>query len=302
MHESEKWKWNLSVVSDPQRPHGLQPSRPLHPWDFPGKSTRVGRHCLLRLSAIRMMSSAYLRLLIFLLAILIPAYAFLMMYTAYKLNKLDDHIQPFPTFPDLEPICCSMSGSNCCFLTCIHISQKAGQVVWYSHLLKNFPQFVVIHTVEGFSVVNEAEVNVFLEFPWFFYDPMDVDNLISGSFAFSKSSLYIWKLSVHVLLKPSLEDFQHYLASMWNEHNRAVLWAFFGIALLWDRNENWLFPVLWPLLSFPNLLAYGCGTFTASSFTILNNKGGIPSPPLALFVVMLLKDNLTSHPRMSGSR
>ena len=195
-----------------------------------------------------------------------------------------------------------MSGSNCCSLTCIHISQKAGQVVWYSHLLKNFPQFVVIHTVEGFSVVNEAEVNVFLEFPWFFYDPMDVDNLISGSFAFSKSSLYIWKLSVHVLLKPGLEHFQHCLASMWNEHNRAVLWAFFGIALLWDRNENWLFPVLWPLLSFPNLLAYGCGTFTASSFTILNNKGGIPSPPLALFVVMLLKDNLTSHPRMSGSR
>ena len=82
------------------------------------------------------------------------------MYSAYKLNKLDDRIQPFPTFPDLEPICCSMSGSNCCFLTCIHISQKAGQVVWYSHLLKNFPQFVVIHTVEGFSVVNEAETGI----------------------------------------------------------------------------------------------------------------------------------------------
>ena len=92
-----------------------------------------------------------------------------------------------------------MSSSNCCFLTCTQISQEAGQVVWYSHLLKNFPQFVVIHTLKGFNVVNEAEV--FLEF---FYDPMDVGNLISGSSAFSKSSLNIWKFSVHRLLKPSL--------------------------------------------------------------------------------------------------
>ena len=156
-------------------------------------------------------------------------------------------------------------------------------------------QFVVIHKVKGFSIVNEAEVNVFLEFPWFFYDPMDVDNLISGSFAFSKSSLNIWKFLLHILLKPCLENFDHYFASMWDELNCVVVWTFFGIMFLWEWNENWPFPVLWPLLSFPNLLAYGCGTFTASSFTILNNKGGIPSPPLALFVVMLLKATWLLH-------
>jgi len=87
-------------------------------------------------------------------------------------------------------------------------------VVWCSHLFKNFPQFVVIHTVKGFSIVNEAEVDVFLDFSCFFYDPMDVGNLISGSSTFSKSSLYIWKFSVHVLLKHSLKNFEHYLAGM----------------------------------------------------------------------------------------
>ena len=87
-------------------------------------------------------------------------------------------------------------------------------MVWYSHLLKNRPQFVVSHIVKGFSVVNEAEVNICLELSCFFCDPMDVGNLISGSSAFSKSSLYIWKFSVHVLLKPSLKDFEHKLASM----------------------------------------------------------------------------------------
>ena len=92
---------------------------------------------------------------------------------------------------------------------------------WYSHLFKNFPHFVVIHTVKGFSVVNEADV--FLEFSCFFYDPVDIGNLISGSSAFPKSSLYIWKFSVHVLLKPSLEEFEHYFASMWNECNCVVV-------------------------------------------------------------------------------
>ena len=149
-----------------------------------------------------------------------------------------------------------MSGSNRCFLTCIQVSQEAGKVVWYSHLFKNFPQFVVIHTVKCFWVVNEAEVDVFLEFSCFLYDPMDVGNLISGSSAFSKSNLYTWKFSVHVLLKPSLEDFEHDFASMWNECNCVVVWAFFGIALLWDWNDNWHFPVLWPLLCFLNLPAY----------------------------------------------
>ena len=107
-----------------------------------------------------------------------------------------------------------MSSSNCCFLTCIQVSQEAGKVVWYSHLLKNFPQFVVIHTVKGFSIINEAEVDILLEFSCFFYDPMDVCNLISGSSAFSKSSLNIWKFSVQLLLKPNLENFEHYFVSM----------------------------------------------------------------------------------------
>ena len=87
-------------------------------------------------------------------------------------------------------------------------------MVWYSHLLKNFPQFVVIHTVKGFGTVNKAEVNVFLEFSCFCYEPVNIGNLISGSSAFSKSSLNIWKFMVHVLLKPALENFKHYLASM----------------------------------------------------------------------------------------
>ena len=132
----------------------------------------------------------------------------------------------------------------CCSLICIKVSQEPGQVVWYSHLFKNFPQFVVIHTVKGFSVVNEAEVDVFLEFSCFFCDPTHIGNLISGSSAFSKSSLHIWKFSVYILLKPVLEDFEHYLASMWNENNCVVISTFFGIALLWDWNKNWHFPVL----------------------------------------------------------
>ena len=85
------------------------------------------------------------------------------MYSAYKLNKQGDkNIALTYSFPDLEPVCCSMSGSNCCFLTCIQISQEAGQVVWYSHFFKNFPQFVVIHTVKGFGIVSKAEVDIFL--------------------------------------------------------------------------------------------------------------------------------------------
>ena len=105
-----------------------------------------------------------------------------------------------------------MSGSDI-FLTCIQVSQEAGKLVWYSHLL-NFPQFVVIHTVKSFSIVKEADVDVFLKLFCFFDDPKDVGNLISGPSAFSKFIFCTWKFSVHVLLKPSLEDFEHYLASM----------------------------------------------------------------------------------------
>ena len=159
------------------------------------------------------------------------------------------------SFPNFEPIHCSMSSSNCCFLSCIQVSQEAGKVVWYSHPFRNFPQFVVIHTVKSFSIVDEA-VFFFFEFSCFFYYPVDVNSLIYDSSAFSKSSLHIYKFSVHILLKPSLKNFQHYLSSMWNEYKYAVVWTFFGIALLWDWNENLPFLVQWPLMSFPNLLAY----------------------------------------------
>ena len=132
---------------------------------------------------------------------------------------------------------------------------------------------------------------------------MNVGNLICGTSAFSKSSLYIWKFLVHILLKPSLEDFEHNLTSMWNEHNCKVVCIFFGIALLWDWNENWPFPILWPLLSFPNLLACGEGMFTVSFFfKILNSSPKILSVLLTLCVVMLPKAHLTLLSRMSGSR
>ena len=149
-----------------------------------------------------------------------------------------------------------MSSANCCFLTCIQISQEAGKVVSYSHLFQNFPQFVVIHTVKDFGIVNKAEVDVFLEFSCFFYDPTEVGNLTSGSSAFSKFSLNLWKFLVHVQLKAGLENFENYFTSVWDECNCVAVLTFFGTAFPWDWNENWPFPVLWPLLSFPNLLAY----------------------------------------------
>ena len=99
-------------------------------------------------------------------------------------------------------------------LTCLLSNLYAGQVVWYSHLIQNFPQSVVIHTVKGIGIVNKAEVDVFLELSCFFDDPVDFGKLISGSSAFSKSSLNIWKFTIHVLLKPGLENFEHYFASV----------------------------------------------------------------------------------------
>ena len=107
-----------------------------------------------------------------------------------------------------------MSDSNCCFLTSIQVSQEADEMVWYSHLFQNFQQFVVIHTVKDFSIVHEAEVNVFLEFPLFLCDPTDVGNFAVWFLCLFCTQLYIWKFLVHILLKPSLEDFKHYFASM----------------------------------------------------------------------------------------
>ena len=158
----------------------------------------------------------------------------------------------------------------------------------------------MIHRVKGFGIVNKADVGVFLELCCFFYDPTDVGNLISGSSAFSKSSLNIWKFMVHVLLKLGLENFEHYFARVWDECNSVVVWAFFCIALLGIRMKIdffqscghwWIFQICWHIES---------STFTAY-FRIWNSSTAIPSPPLALFVVMLPKAHLTSHSRMSGS-
>ena len=152
-----------------------------------------------------------------------------------------------------------MSSSNCCFLTCIQISQEAGQVVWYSHLSQNFPQFIVIHTVKGFGIVNKAEIDVFLEL---------------YSFSMIQRMLAIWALVPLPFLKPAWTSGSSWFTYCWSQAwiiltitllacemsftsmcNCVVVWAFFGIAFLWDWNENWPFPVLWLLPSFPNFLA-----------------------------------------------
>ena len=147
-----------------------------------------------------------------------------------------------------------MSSSNCCFLTCIQFSQVSGQEVWYSHLSKNFPVF--LWSTQRLLRSQQSKSRFFLELSCLFDVLTDIGNLISGSSAFSKSSLNIWKFTIHILLKPGLDNFEHYFASMWNEYNCVVVWTFFGIAFLWDWNENGSVPVLWPLLSFPDLLYY----------------------------------------------
>ena len=151
------------------------------------------------------------------------------------------------SFSYLEPVCCSTSSSNCGFLTCVQVSQEAGQVVWYSHLFQNLTQFIVIHTVEGFGIVNKEEIDVFLELYCFFDDTVDVGNLTSGSSAFSKSNLNTWKFMVYVLLKPDLEIFEHYFTSMWDECNCVVVWAFLGIGMKTDLFQScghcWVFQI-----------------------------------------------------------
>ena len=142
----------------------------------------------------------------------------------------------------------SMCGSNGCFLSCIQVSQEAGKVVWYSHLFQNFPVCCDPH--KGFGIVSKAEIDVFLELSCFFNDLADVGNLISDSSAFLKTSLNIWKFMVHLLLMPGLKNLGLYFTSVWDECNCVIVWTFFGIAFLWYWNENWPFPVLWPLLYF----------------------------------------------------
>ena len=200
------------------------------------------------LSAIRVVSSAHLRLLIFLLEILSPACAslspaFLMMYCAYKLSKQGDNIQPWR----IPSLIWNQSVFPCSVLTVAPWPAYRflkRQVRW-SGIPISFRifQFVVIHIVKGFGIVNKAEKDVFLEFSCFFDDPVDVGNLISCSSAFSKTSLNIWKFMVYVLFKPALENFEHFTC-VWDECNHAVVWAFFGIAFLWHWNENWPFSSL----------------------------------------------------------
>ena len=194
-------------------------------------SQRVRYDWATELNWIRVVSYAYLRLLIVLPAILIPA-------CASTSTSIYDYWENH-SFQQTDLCQKSVDKADPCLLF---------------NTLSRF--VIVIHTVEGFGIVNKAEIDVFLELSCFFYHPADVGNLISGSSAFSKTSLTIWKFLVHVLLKPGLENFEHYFTSVWDECNCAVVWAIFGIAFLRDWNENWPFPVLWLLLSFPNLLAY----------------------------------------------
>ena len=212
-----------------------------------------------------------------------------------------------------------MSSSNCCFLTCIQISQEAGQMVWYSHLLKNFPQFVVIHTVKSFGVVNKAEVDAFLELSCFFDDPADVGNLISGSSAFSKTSLNIWKFMVHVLLKAGLENFEHYFASVWGELQYVLLLSIlrscfiecFGFVLLlvvrilkhWVSTATWIrlstcplsldLDHLWHALHhFTPSLAHSCSDFTRHQTT---TKTTVPLPSYHRILQGQLETNCFLH-------
>ena len=179
------------------------------------------------------------------------------MYSAYKLNKQDDNIQPWHIlFPVLNktvvpcPVPIIASWPSYRFLRKhfrwfgIPISLDFHSLLWSTQ------------SKALFSIADEVEVDVFLELSCSLHESMNICNLISVSSAFSKYSLYIWKLLVHVLLKHSLKNIEHYLASMLNECNCVIVCTFFGIAFVWDRNENWPFPVLWPLLSFPNLLTY----------------------------------------------
>ena len=164
------------------------------------------------------------------------------MYSAYKLNKQGDNIQPWRTpFPIWNqsvvpcPVLTVASWPAYGFLR-RQVRWSGIPISW--RIFYNLLWF----TVKGFGKINKAGIDVFLELSCFFHDPADVDNLISGSSAFSKSSLNIWRFTVHELLKSGLENFEHYFASMWDECNCAIVWTFFGIAFLWVWNENWPFP------------------------------------------------------------
>ena len=208
--------------------------------------------------------------------------------TVYNINVL---------LSNLEPVHYSMSGSNCCFLTCIQFSQEASKLIGIPIFLRIF-QFIIIHPDKGIKIVNEAEVDLFyfILFYCLFCGPVDVGNLISGSSAFSKSSLNIWKFQGSRTVEAYLEGFECYLASMWNECHSTVLWIFFGIAFFGIGMKTDLFQSCdhcWLLQICCNI---ECNTLSISSFRIWNSSARIPWPSLALFVVMLPKTHLFYTP------
>ena len=199
------------------------------------------------------------------------------MYSAGKLNKQSDNIQLWCSpFPICNQSIVPYMVLTTCFLISIQVSEVAVKVVWYFHFLMNFPQFVVIHTVKGFSVVNKADVfsGTLLGFLrssgllaiWSLV-PVPLLNPASN----------IWQFSVLISLKCHLENFEHYFASMWDKCNCAVVWTFFGTGIKTDLFQScgncWVFQICWHI---------ECSTFTASSFRIWNSSTGIPSPLLAL--------------------
>ena len=220
------------------------------------------------LSAIRFVSSEYLRLLILLPPNFIPTLAlsspeFCMMHYVYELNKPEGNIQPWDTpFPIWNQSIVPWFVLTVAFWAACRFFRRPVRCSGIPISWRIF-QFLLIYTVKSFIVVNEAEVDAFLELSCFFCDSTDVGNLISGSSTFSNSSLNNWEFSIHAVLKPSLENFAHYFASIWNECDCAAVRKFFHIALLLELEWKLTFPVLGPLLSFPYFWHIECSTFTA---------------------------------------
>ena len=177
------------------------------------------------------------------------------MRLAYRLNQQDDSRQPCHTpFSILNQSVVSQRVLTAACWPAYRFLRRQVRWVWCSHLFKSFPQFIKIHTVKGFHVVDETEIDVSLEFPSFLCDIVKVGNWSSGSSSFSKPSLDIWKFLVHIMLKLRVQDFKHDLTSMGDECNCLVVWTFFSTAPLGDWDEDWHFPALWPLLGLPDLL------------------------------------------------
>ena len=224
------------------------------------------------------------------------------MYSAYKLNKQGGNIQPwcthFPIWNQSIVPCLILAVASWPAYSFLRrpVRWSGIPISW-----RIFQFFCDPHS-QRLSVVNKAEVDVFLELFCIFHDLLDVRNVISCPFTFSKSSWIIWKFTIHITLKPGLENFEHYFASIWGECNCVVVWTFFGIAFLWDWNEKWPLLVLWPLLCFPNLLVYWVQHFNSIIYSVWNSSAAVPSPLLGFFIVMLPKAPLMLNSKISVSR